>query len=38
LTRSGHKPTIYCTGEEHANHYITDSVMLHTKVKYFFFK
>ena len=29
LTRSGLKPTIYCTGGEHANHYTTDSVMLY---------
>jgi hypothetical protein len=28
LTRSGLKPTIYSTGEEHANHYTTERGML----------
>ena len=26
LTRSGLEPTIYCTQDEHANHYTTDAV------------
>ena len=32
LTRSGLKPTIYCTQGEHANQYTTDAVNLLTKI------
>jgi len=27
LTRTGRKPMIYCTPEQHANHYTTDTVL-----------